>query len=322
MKLLKYPRLPEDFVCITTYFDDEEAYYKQFKTHHYAMDMAYTSKWTGGKKYVYAASDGVIKWRQNANASGSVANALRIEHYDLIEGKTVHTRYFHMESIADGMVVGKEVKRGEILGIEGKTGNATGSHLHFEFLICPTDYSFKSADVSKYAVDPLDYCYLYPEQQIGYDPKNEVLKLPEITETPLAKGSIFKCLKSNALYYRTSPKISNDNRVGLLPEGEYEALASFENGGYTWIKFLFENSEVAYWSAVYDELSTVIPPIDYEALWEEEKAKNAELQKKLVDATKEKEALVEAYAVEVERAKLYEDSLNEVKNAINVLKSL
>lgn len=43
------------------------------------------------------------------------------------------TRYGHLMSIASGVVPGKYVKMGDLLGYVGSSGMSTGPHLHFEF---------------------------------------------------------------------------------------------------------------------------------------------------------------------------------------------
>ena len=40
--------------------------------------------------------------------------------------------YAHLQSYAPGMVEGKALKQGEVIGYVGTTGNSTGNHLHFE----------------------------------------------------------------------------------------------------------------------------------------------------------------------------------------------
>lgn len=272
---MNYSQFPEkEGWAITTYFLDPD-YEKQFGEKHYAIDMAYQRKYYSGVRYIYAIADGVVSAVQKSN--GSTANALQIKHYNIIEGKMVITRYYHLSSFADGIKKGKEVKKGDIIGVEGATGNATGSHLHFEFWICPTDYKFNYKDVAKYAVDPLDYLYLHNGQVCVHDPKNKVKKVPSFNETPLPDISIFECLRSNALNYRTAPEINKNNLVGLLPEGEYQAFATCKNEGYTWVKFKF--GEDKYWATVYGDLSILLIGKSLEEQVAELTAQNALLLK-------------------------------------------
>jgi murein DD-endopeptidase MepM/ murein hydrolase activator NlpD len=69
-----------------------------------------------------------------ASAPGKVVFAGRKSGYGKIviieHGERIHTVYAHLSSIVCGK--GDYLKRGEILGNAGKSGNATGIHLHFE----------------------------------------------------------------------------------------------------------------------------------------------------------------------------------------------
>ena len=73
---------------------------------------------------IRAASDGRIVdlgWR------GNYGRFLLIRHSDRIE-----TAYAHLSRYAERLAIGQTVRRGEVVGYVGTTGNATGPHLHFE----------------------------------------------------------------------------------------------------------------------------------------------------------------------------------------------
>jgi murein DD-endopeptidase MepM/ murein hydrolase activator NlpD len=71
---------------------------------------------------VYATADGTIS---QAAYSGAYGNLVVIDHQYGIE-----TRYGHLSAFRTER--GKTVKRGELIGLVGATGRATGSHLHYE----------------------------------------------------------------------------------------------------------------------------------------------------------------------------------------------
>lgn len=71
---------------------------------------------------VYATADGTIT---HASVSGAYGNLVVIEHQFGIE-----TRYGHLSAFRTAR--GQTVKRGDLIGLVGATGRATGPHLHYE----------------------------------------------------------------------------------------------------------------------------------------------------------------------------------------------
>lgn len=71
-----------------------------------------------------AAADGTVI---HAAAYGGEGNSVHIRH----AGGEV-TKYFHMVNGSFAVTKNQQVKRGQILGRVGSTGNSTGAHLHWE----------------------------------------------------------------------------------------------------------------------------------------------------------------------------------------------
>ena len=75
---------------------------------------------------IYSAAPGVIR---DATFSSGYGNYVVIDH-----GQGVFTRYAHMSRLAPGIAPGVTIGFGQPIGTIGKSGNATGIHLHFEVL--------------------------------------------------------------------------------------------------------------------------------------------------------------------------------------------
>ena len=71
---------------------------------------------------VYSTANGKVV---NASAAGNYGNLVIVDH-----GYGLETRYGHLSAFK--VKVGQEVKRGDLLGLVGATGRATGAHLHYE----------------------------------------------------------------------------------------------------------------------------------------------------------------------------------------------
>lgn len=69
----------------------------------------------------YAANDGVVVMVRECFGSG---NTVIIHH-----GAALYTAYFHLSHF--DVKVGDQVKRGDLVGLIGKTGRVTGPHLHW-----------------------------------------------------------------------------------------------------------------------------------------------------------------------------------------------
>ena len=71
---------------------------------------------------VYSTADGKVV---NAAAAGNYGNLVIVDH-----GYGIETRYGHLSAFK--VKNGQAVKRGDLLGLVGATGRATGAHLHYE----------------------------------------------------------------------------------------------------------------------------------------------------------------------------------------------
>ncbi len=77
---------------------------------------------------VEASADGIVF---QAGPDSGYGNEILIDH-----GFGITTKYGHLSKIY--VVVGQEVKRGQVIGAVGMTGKTTGPHLHYEVLVHDT----------------------------------------------------------------------------------------------------------------------------------------------------------------------------------------
>lgn len=88
---------------------------------------------------IYAAGDGVLEY---AGRFSSYGNYIRIRHNTQLK-----TAYAHMHRLGKGMVVGKRVEQGDVIGYVGTTGRSTGPHLHYEVLLNGKQVNPKSVNL-------------------------------------------------------------------------------------------------------------------------------------------------------------------------------
>jgi hypothetical protein len=99
---------------------------------HKALDLV-----ADPKSVIWANANGVIVLKDRFTHSG---NTVVLDH-----GCGVLSMYYHLHDFADNVQVGQKVKKGHPLGRMGKTGYASGDHLHWEIR------------VKNIAVDPMQW---------------------------------------------------------------------------------------------------------------------------------------------------------------------
>jgi len=101
---------------ITARYGDKRTLNGKKPTQHYGLDLDGS---TGDE--VRAANDGRVVMVRDCYTSG---NTVLVDH-----GAGLLTAYFHLSKFL--VKAGQEIRRGELLGLVGKTGRVTGPHLHF-----------------------------------------------------------------------------------------------------------------------------------------------------------------------------------------------
>ncbi|MGW0841188.1 peptidoglycan DD-metalloendopeptidase family protein [Streptomyces sp. NPDC002787] len=97
---------------------------------------------------IYAPADGQV---MTAGPGGSYGNMTKLQHAD-----GVVTLYAHQTTIK--VRTGQSVKRGQMIGTIGATGNVTGPHLHWEVLVPGVDNPFVGGqDNGPGMVDPEEW---------------------------------------------------------------------------------------------------------------------------------------------------------------------
>lgn len=107
---------------------------KQVSDFHLGIDLI-SAKY--GTDYIVVFESGKVTY---AGYNGGYGNVVYIDH-----GNGYQTRYAHQKYL--NVKVGDYVKKGDVLGYMGATGNVTGAHVHFEVringnTINPYDYVF------------------------------------------------------------------------------------------------------------------------------------------------------------------------------------
>lgn len=100
-----------------------------FGNGHSGVDLGWQTTQTDG---ILAHSDGKVVFCQTGqkNNPGSSGNASYGNCVKLDHGNNYFTLYAHLSDVT--VKLGQQVKKGQVIGHMGNTGNSYGAHLHFE----------------------------------------------------------------------------------------------------------------------------------------------------------------------------------------------
>ena len=114
-------RAPLDFAYISSHFNPNRMHpiLHKIKAHN---GVDYAAK---RNTPIMASGDGVISFVGRQSGYG---RTIEIKH-----GGNIKTLYAHLEKFNKSLKVGSKVKQGNIIGYVGDSGQATGTHHHFEF---------------------------------------------------------------------------------------------------------------------------------------------------------------------------------------------
>jgi len=116
-------RTPVDFARISSHFNLRRKHpvLNRIRAHKgvdYAASTGTPIKTTGDGKIVYRGR------------KGGYGRVVIVQH-----GQKYNTLYAHLSNYKKGQRVGKHIKQGQVIGYVGKSGLATGPHLHYEFRV-------------------------------------------------------------------------------------------------------------------------------------------------------------------------------------------
>lgn len=138
-----YP-IKTDKLRVTSKYGKREYTYrgKRVKDFHNGIDLI------GGDEIVATADGEVVSTRNEGKQYGNGCY-VRIKH-----SNGLYTLYYHLKSGSVTVKKGQKVIKGQVIGIIGKTGKATGVHLHYQIdkgssatAIDPTEYVLNGKEI-------------------------------------------------------------------------------------------------------------------------------------------------------------------------------
>ena len=152
-------------------------------------------KTNGGLAPIFAIEDGVVINTVDRITKGSPKYAegggliVVIQHDSSPDGSFLVSQYMHMQWTTSKAQRGKKIKRGEIIGFMGSTGESTGSHLHFGIKsTIPGEFSNKSVSPYPMLMSSLSNATDQTEENPPTEEEEEEVLSAEEAGVEFAKG--------------------------------------------------------------------------------------------------------------------------------------
>ena len=222
---------------------------------HYGVDVGWIS-YAITDPEIFSWNDGVVMESTFDTKGGG--NVVAIKHFGN-DHEYYLTRYVHLKSRK--VEKGDLVRGGQVIGIGGRTGTASGLHLHFEIWRCPNTFTYETISNSNrrsYAINPLDMVNWFGVNPNG---KGETLIYGvDKSKLPIART------EANRLHMRIAPN-TNAMSVGFMPRSLFCLGETTLANGHKWAIMLFEN-QVVYSSMNWTDIDggtqiiEIVKPID------------------------------------------------------------
>lgn len=134
----KFPIPMENFIKVTSGFGSRNPTAIVSANHH-GIDLVGNINCK-----ILNVQDGEVTY---AGWQSGYGNCVEVKHIDE-SGKVFYTFYAHMQNNSLQVLIGQKVVVGQVLGLQGSTGNSTGDHLHFEIRL-----------ENKERIDPAPYLF-------------------------------------------------------------------------------------------------------------------------------------------------------------------
>lgn len=189
---------------------------------HKGIDLVASKEAGKGADYIVAFADGKVTGYHNT-FSGTTTNTgtAGMGNYVIIDhGNGYKTRYMHMLKGSVKVKTGDKVKKGQVIGYMGNTGNSFGRHLHFDISYNKSTHGGHLSN-SRYYLDPKPY--LKGEREFGKVASTVAPSLEKLTVNV-----------NSFLNVRKEPSV-NSKILGMLQNGTVVEKIT-EKGDWTQIK--------------------------------------------------------------------------------------